>query len=156
MMKRMFVLLAAAGALIIGPLAVWGAPLQWSIPYVGMINLNLTTTEALVGYDGILKQAIGGASLPVWTDPKGIVALEAGAVAPWPTNQATIEPYLALGHDIAKEIPGLNQYQSLHLNLFGRYATDQGKAGAGISFSYSFAGGTASPAPTPTPVTTAP
>lgn len=115
------------------------APLQWQVPYVGTINLNLTTTEALLGYDAVLKQAIGGASLPVWTDPKGIVALQLGAVAPWPTNDATIEPYIAAGHDIAKEIPGLNEYKSLHLNLFGRYATDQGKAGLGLSFSYSFA-----------------
>ena len=115
------------------------SPLQWQIPYAGTINLDLTTTEALVGYDAVLKQAIGGASLPVWTDPKGIVALQLGAVAPWPTNDATIEPYIAAGHDIAKEIPGLNQYKSLHLNLFARYATDQGKAGLGLSFSYSFA-----------------
>lgn len=114
-------------------------PLQWQVPYVGLVNLNLTTTEALLGYDAVLKQSIAGASLPVWTDPKGIVALQIGAVAPWPTNGASVEPYLAAGHDIAKEIPGLKQYQSLHLNVFGRYSSSTGKAGTGISFSYSFA-----------------
>ena len=131
---------------VAGMLTVWGAqkafadqPLQWNVPYVGMLNLNLTTTEALIGYDGVLKEAIGGVSLPVWTDPKQIVALQLGGVAPWPTNGASVEPYVALGHDIAKEIPGLNQYKSIHLNAFGRYSSSQGKAGAGVSFSYSFA-----------------
>lgn len=114
-------------------------PLQWQVPYVGLVNLNLTTSEALVGYDGVLKQAVGGFSLPVWSDPKGIVSLQAGAVAPWPTNGSTVEPYLAAGHDILKEIPGLGEYSSCHLNVFGRYATAQGKAGAGVSFSYAFA-----------------
>ena len=113
--------------------------LQWQVPYVGLINLNATTTEALLGYDGINKEAIGGASLPVWTDPKGVVALQLGAVAPWPTNGASVQPYVAIGHDIAKEIPGLNQYKSIHLNAFGRYDSENGKAGCGISFSYSFA-----------------
>ena len=112
--------------------------LQWQT-LVGLVNLNLTTTEALLGYDGINKEAIGGASLPVWTDPKGIVALQVGAVAPWPTNGASVQPYVALGHDIAKEIPGLNQYKSIHLNAFSRWDSENGKAGAGVSFSYSFA-----------------
>jgi len=127
-------------------------PLQWQVPYVGTINLNLTTSEALVGYDGILKQAVAGISLPVWTDPKNIVSLQAGAVAPWQTNGATVEPYLAAGHDILREIPGLSQYTSCHLNVFGRYATSVGKAGAGISFSYAFAGGSTTPSVSPTPV----
>ena len=152
MFKRMIVLLLIGGVLIEGPLIVWGAgsPLSWDTPY-GNFNLDLTTTEALLGYDAVLKQAIAGMSVPVYSDPKGIVTLELGAVAPWPTNNAAVEPYLSLGHDIAKEIPGLNQYQSLHLNIFGRYATSEGKAGVGLSFSYSFA---ASPSPTPPPATT--
>ena len=120
-------------------------PLVWNVPYVGTINLNLSSSEALLGYDAVLKQAIGGVSLPVWTDPKNLVALQVGAVAPWPTNNATVEPYVALGHDLAKEIPGLNQYNSIHLNVFARYATDQGKAGVGVSFSYSFVGSPVTP-----------
>src|ERR1700685_2242894 len=75
-------------------------PLQWQVPYVGLINLDLTPTEALVGYDAVLKQAIGGMSLPVYTDPKGILSLQLGAVAPWPTNNSTVEPYISAGHDI--------------------------------------------------------
>jgi hypothetical protein len=127
--------------------------LQWDTP-VGNFNLNLTTTEALIGYDAILKQTIGGASLPVYQDPKGIVTLQIGAVGAWPTNAAGVEPYIAAGHDILREIPYLSQFNSCHLNIFGRYATPQGKAGAGVSFSYAFAmpsTTTAPPAPTPAP-----
>lgn len=113
-------------------------PLNWQTP-LGTINLNLTTTEALTGYDAVLKQAIAGVSLPVYTDPKGLVTLQVGAVAPWPTNGPSVEPYIAAGHDILKEIPGLSNYKSLHLNVFGRYASSTGKAGVGVSFSYSFA-----------------
>lgn len=114
------------------------ADLTWQTP-IGTIGLPLSATEALIGYDAVLKQAIGGLSLPIYTDPKNIVSIQAGAVAPWQTNGPTIEPYLAAGHDILREIPGLSQYQSAHLNVFGRYASNQGKAGVGVSFSYSFA-----------------
>lgn len=146
MLKRTLILLGVFGVCF-APLAAYGDALQWNVPNVGLINLNLTTTEALLGYDAVLKQSIGGMSLPVWTDPKGLISLQLGAVAPWPTNNATVEPYIAAGHDIAREIPGLNQYQSLHLNIFGRYASDRGKAGVGLSFSYTFAGSTPSTPP---------
>lgn len=125
---------------ILGFVAVAHADLAWVTP-LGIIGLPVTATEALIGYDAVLKQSIGGFSLPVYTDPKGFVALQVGAVAPWQTNGPTIEPYLGLGHDILKEIPGLSQYKTCHLNVFGRYASNQGKAGLGVSFSYSFAGG---------------
>lgn len=145
MIKRMLVLLAVAGVCIHLPLLVWGdQPLQWSTP-VGDFNLNLTATQALLGYDAVLKQAIGGMSVPVYTDPKGIVTLQLGAGAPWPTNGATVEPLFLAGHNILKEIPGLNQYQNASLNIFGRYASNNGKAGAGIAFSYAFGGGSVSP-----------
>lgn len=123
------------------------ADLTWQTP-VGTIGIPLTATEALMGYDAVNKQAIGGLSLPVYTDPKDIVSLQVGAVAPWPVGSgATIQPYIAAGHDIAREIPGLSQFTSIHANIFGRYVPDMGKAGIGLSFSYSFAGGT----PTTTP-----
>jgi len=113
------------------------ADLVWQTPY-GQIGIPLQQTEALIGYDGILKQAIAGASLPVYTDPKAIISIQVGAVAPWPTTAPAVEPYVGVGHDILKEIPGLNQYKSLHLNIFGRYAATQGgKFGAGASVSYS-------------------
>jgi hypothetical protein len=125
-------------AFILGESQARADQLVWDTP-AGNFNLNLQSTEALLGYDAILKQSIAGASLPVYTDPKGIIAVQLGAVAPWPTNAAGVEPYLAAGHDILKEIPYFNQFSSCHLNIFGRYATSQGKAGVGLSFSYSFA-----------------
>lgn len=114
------------------------ADLTWQTP-IGTIGLPFTATEALIGYDAVLKQSIAGISLPVYTDPKSILSLQVGAVAPWQTNGAGIEPYIGIGHDIIREIPVLQDYQSLHANVFGRYASEQGKAGVGISFSYSLA-----------------
>lgn len=134
--------------------------MTWDTPY-GTIGLPLNATEILTGYDGILKQAIGGVSVPFYTDPKNIITASVGAVAPWPNRGAFIEPYLGLGHDILKEIPVLNQFTSAHINVFGRYAATQGgKFGAGLSFSYAFMGGalippakTLAPPPAPTIVT---
>lgn len=133
---------------IAGILGFLGMPgyagnLTWDTP-VGTFGLPFKAIEALTGYDGINKQAVAGFSLPVYTDPLGIVALQIGAIAPWQTNEATIQPYVALGHDILRDIPSLDEYQSLHLNAFGRYDSGNGRAGAGISFSYAFAGGTLS------------
>jgi hypothetical protein len=133
-----------------------GQPIVWQTPY-GTFGIPLNATEALIGYDGINKVAIAGFSLPVYTDPKSIIALSVGAVAPWQTNEASIQPYIAIGHDIAREIPYLSSYTSFHLNTFGRWDSGNGKAGAGISSSYGFAGGaldgTASTVPTvPPPV----
>ena len=123
--------------------------LQWQTP-LGLINLNLSTTETLVGYDGILKQALAGVDLPIYTTPKNIVTLKIGADAPWQTNGATVEPLILAGHNILAEIPGLSAYPNAQLNIFGRYAASTGKAGAGIAFSYSF--GNVSPTPaTPAP-----
>lgn len=114
--------------------------LTWQTP-LGTFGLPLNATEALIGYDGINKQAIAGFSLPVWTDPKNIIALQVGAIAPWQTNEVAIQPYIAAGHDILRDIPALQGYKSLHLNIFGRYDAGAGKAGAGIGVSYAFAGG---------------
>lgn len=121
---------------------VFADPLVWKTPY-GTMGLPLDATEVLIGYDGILKQAIAGASVPFYTDPRDIVTASVGAVAPWPNESGpAVEPYVGLGHDVLKEIPGLNQFKSAHLNVFGRYAATQGgKFGAGVSFSYAFAGG---------------
>lgn len=113
------------------------ADMTWQTP-IGTIGLGLTASEALVGYDAVLRQAIGGISVPVYTDPSRFLSLQVGAVAPWQTNGPTVEPYVGAGHDILREIPGLSQYQSAHLNVFGRYSANQGKAGVGVSFSYSF------------------
>lgn len=136
-MKKLLVLLAVIG--ICGKANA--DPIIWQTPY-GTFGLPFAATESLIGYDAVLKQAIGGFSLPVYTDPREIVALQLGAVAPWPIgNQSAIQPYIAAGTDILKFIPDLKNYRSLHFNVFGRYVTVVGKAGVGASLSYSFAGG---------------
>jgi hypothetical protein len=119
------------------------ASMTWTTPY-GTVGLPLDATEVLLGYDGILKQAIGGASVPVYTDPKNIIVASVGAVAPWPNTGGgvAVEPLVMVGHDILREIPTLNEFQSLHINIFGRYAsTEGGRFGAGVAVSYAFGGG---------------
>lgn len=119
-------------------------PLVWDTPY-GLFNLNVETSEELIGYDAILKQAIGGVAQPIYTDPKGIITFHIGAGAPWPVgNQATIQPIFMAGHNILKEIPGINQYPDAQMNVFARYVSGNGRAGVGVAFSYS-PGGVASP-----------
>ena len=148
-----FLVALAIMAAIGGVEKVFADTLQWDTPY-GQIHLNLQSSESLVGYDGILKQAIGGISLPVYTDPKGIVTLHLGAGAPWPVgNQSTIQPIFMMGHNLLKEIPGMAQYRNFQINVFGRWATNQGKAGAGIAGSYSFAMPSPATEPAPPPAT---
>jgi len=115
-----------------------GDMMVWKTEY-GTVGLPFQATEGLIGYDGILKQSIAGASLPIYTDPKNVLALQVGAIAPWPNESgSTVEPYIGFGHDLARELPVLSEYKSLHLNIFGRYASTQGgRFGAGISVSYS-------------------
>ena len=112
--------------------------LQWQIPNFGLINLNVKTSESLIGYDGVLKQALAGADLPIWISPKNILTLKVGADAPWQSNGATIEPMILMGHNILQEIPLLAQYPNAQVNVFGRWAAESGKAGAGIALSWTF------------------
>lgn len=137
-MKKLIPLLALMFA---GCMIAQADPLVWQVPYFGTLNLNVKSTEAVIGYDAVLRQAIAGISLPLYTDTKGIVTLQVGADAPWQTNGATVEPLIMAGHNVLKEIPGLNQFTAAELNVFGRYSTEQGKAGVGLAFSYAFAGG---------------
>lgn len=139
-MKRSLVLFS----LIVSAVSLHADPLVWQTP-LGTFGLPFTATEALIGYDAVVKQAVAGFSVPVWTDPKNIVALQVGAIAPWQNHDATIQPYIAAGHDILRDIPSLSEYKSIHLNVFGRYDTAAGKAGAGVGFSYAFAGGSLNP-----------
>lgn len=135
-MKRIILTLAILG-LFYKP--AHADSLVWQVPYFGTLNLNVKSTRAVIGYDAALKQAIAGVSLPIYTDPKGFVTLQVGADAPWQTNGATVEPLIMAGHNVLKEIPGLNQFTAAELNVFGRYSTEQGKAGVGVAFSYAFA-----------------
>lgn len=113
------------------------ADLVWQTP-MGQIGLPFQSTEAVLGFDAVLKQSIAGVSLPVYLTPQQLFSVQVGAVGAWPNNGATVEPYVAAGMDILREIPKLSEFKSAHLNVFGRYASEQGKAGVGVSFSYAF------------------
>lgn len=122
-------------------------PLIWSTPF-GVVNFNLTTLETGMGYDGYNKKAVAIASVPVYSLPRDILALQLGVDGAWPTGNAPlVEPYVAAGHDLLREIPVLANYKSAHLNIFGRWDTTNGKPGVGASFTYAFGG---SPALEPT------
>lgn len=138
-------------ALVVLVLCFKAAPLHadalvWDLPGgIGKIGLPFQSTEVIpVGCDGVLKQVITGASLPV-LNIKNTVFGQVGAVGVFGSQSLNAQPYLGLGMDILRYIPVLAQYKSLHLNGFGRWATDQGKLGAGVSISYSFKGGTDTP-----------
>lgn len=148
-MKKLVLLWTAVviGLYFVGASSVY-ADMTWDTPY-GTIGLPLQSSEALIGYDAVLKQAVAGFSLPVYSDPKKILSLQIGAVAPWQTNGATVEPYVAGGLDVLRFVPTLKDYSSAHVNIFGRWASEEGKAGMGIAFSYSFV-------TSPTPATSNP
>lgn len=139
-MKKLALLWTAVviGLYFVGASSVY-ADMTWQTPY-GTIGIPLQATEAVLGFDAILKQSIAGVSVPVYMAPNDLVRLQVGAVAAWPNNGATVEPYIALSHNILREIPALNQFKSCEVNVFGRYASEQGKAGLGVAFSYAFVG----------------
>lgn len=135
-MKRLIVGLLLSAIVI----PAWG-DLTWDLGNYGTIGLPFQSTEAIIAYDSIGKQALAGASLPVYTSPKNILTLEVGAVAGWQTNGAVVQPLIAVSHDLLPEISqmtGLPAFKSAHLGVFARYDATTGKAGVGPSFSYSF------------------
>ena len=114
-------------------------PLVWQTP-LGQFGLPFTATEIIAGYDIKYNQGVVGASLPIWSLPNDLAALQVGAVGAWATQAANAQPYVGFGHDFARNIPLLAQYKSAHLNAFGRWATDRGDKipiGYGVSLSYS-------------------
>lgn len=135
---KLYAVLLAAVALLWPARPAHADQLVWSLPGgVGTVGLPFQATEALYGYDFALKQNIVGASLPVLTI-KDIVSGQVGAVGAFASQSLNVQPYLGLGVDILRFVPTLNEFKSLHLNGFGRWATDQGKLGGGLSLSYSF------------------
>lgn len=133
-----------------------GQPLIWNTPY-GLFNINPTTSEELIGYDAVLKQAIGGIAQPVYTDPKGIITIRIGGCAPWPVgNQATIQPLIAAGHNLLKELVPSAQAINVQANIFARYVPGNGKAGVGIVFSYAPGGSPMPPSAIIAPVAPSP
>lgn len=143
-MKLRFVWLLA---FVAGMLAVWGVQsafadgLQWDIPGgIGTIQLptKVTDISPLAGYDFVQKQAITGASAPLLTlfkDFSGYV----GAVGEWQTQAPNIQPYLSIGIDATKYVPGVSYITNLSVQGFVRYvASTSQHLGAGVGVAYKF------------------
>lgn len=119
--------------------------LSWDIPGgIGTFQLpgSFTDVSPLVGYDFVLRQSIVGASATLMTLFHEINGY-AGAVGEFHTEAPNCQPYLAIGADVAKYIPGLNQFKELSVQGFGRYSTSHGGTlgdhlGAGLALAYKF------------------
>lgn len=119
--------------------------LQWDLPGgIGTIQLPTSGKDIipLVGRDFVLNQTIAGVSASFLTIYREINGY-GGVVGEFHSSTPNIQPYAALGADVAKYIPGLNQFKALQLHGFGRYAASQGGSfrehlGAGLSLAYLF------------------
>lgn len=113
--------------------------LKWDIPGgIGTIQLPTKATDIspLAGYDFVQKEVISGASAPLLTlfkDFNGYV----GAVGEFHTQAPNIQPYLSIGIDATKYVPGASFIQNLSIQGFVRYvASTSQHLGAGGAVSY--------------------
>lgn len=115
--------------------------LAWDIPGgVGTIQLPTAATDILplAGYDFVQKQVITGATASLLTLLKEVNGY-VGAVGEWQTQAANVQPYVAIGADVAKHVPGLNQIANLQIQGFVRYVSSSDKhLGTGIAVAYKF------------------
>jgi len=116
--------------------------LSWNLGSWGTFQLPTSATDALpvAGYDFIQRQVIVGVAAQLLTVMKEINGY-AGAVGEFQSQSPNVQPYLALGADVKKYIPGLNQITDLQVHGFGRYVTSTSNAahlGAGLAMAYKF------------------
>lgn len=142
-MKKLVMLLTISVML---PIWSHADGLQWDLPWgVGTVQLPTSGSDIipLIGRDFVRDQTIVGVSaslLTLYKEVHGYV----GCVGEFETQAPNVQPYLALGADVAKYIPILNQFKSLQVHGFGRYATSSGGSnisehlGAGLALAYSF------------------
>lgn len=141
--RRLLVLLAV---IALGSHYAHADGLRWEIPGgVGVISLpgSFNELEPVLGYDIVLRQTIAGASVPVLTLYREIHGY-VGAIGEYHTQAPNLQPYLAMGINVVRFIPGLNQIKDLTLQGFGRWETSSGGSfeshlGAGFAFGYQFA-----------------
>lgn len=126
--------------------------LVWDIPGgIGSFQLPTSFTDLMptIGQDFVKQKTIGAISTPVLTlfgEVKGYVGAAGAYHFNEPVTGRYIEPYLALGADIKKYVPVLNQFEALHIHGFGRYDTTEGgpkiisHLGAGVAVAYKFGG----------------
>lgn len=119
--------------------------ISWDIPGgIGTVQLpgSFDDISPLAGYDFVQRQTIVGASATLLTLFKEINGY-AGGVGEFHSQKPNLQPYLALGADVVKYVPGLNQFKSLSVQGFGRYSTSASGTfgdhlGAGLAVAYSF------------------
>lgn len=148
MKKLLSIVSVAIFLLSVKPLSLKADTLQWQLPYgIGSVQLPWQSTEVLYGavvpFGGGLTQEIAGASLPLvylgkLANGNSMVDGQVGAVGTWPSDGPTVSPYLALGHNFAKDIPALEDFESLHLNGCMTYLTNKGGWYGGGTISYVF------------------
>jgi len=141
-MKKYYLLLIALLVSFCGTAKADG--LSWNLGSWGTVQLpgSYSDISPLYGYDFIQKQQIVGADatlLTLFKEVNGYV----GAVGAFESQGPNVEPYLALGADVAKYVPVLNQFKSVSVQGFGLYSTSVGgrfdqHLGAGLAVSYSF------------------
>lgn len=136
-----FVIFVALMAIMACLLEAHADGLSWDIPGgIGTVQLPTKATDImpLAGYDFVQKQAITGASaevLSLFKDFYGYV----GAVGEWQTQAPNIQPYLSIGIDATKYIPGLSGVTNLSVQGFVRYvASTSQHLGSGVAVSYKF------------------
>lgn len=147
-----FVIFVALMAIMACLLEAHADGLSWDIPGgIGTVQLPTSATDVLplAGYDFVQKQVITGASASLMTLFKEINGY-VGAVGEFQTQAPNVQPYVALGVDVAKYIPGLNQIANLQIQGFCRYvASTNQHLGSGVSVAWKF--GASAPAPAPAP-----
>lgn len=143
MYKNIVKVCVVAVMCIVGPRHAYAEGLSWAIPGgVGTFQLpgSFKDILPLVGYDFVQKQAITGASATLMTLGKEIHGY-VGAVGEWNTQAPNVQPYLAIGADMIRYIPALNQIKDLQLHGFVRYvASSNHHLGSGVALAYSFGG----------------
>lgn len=124
--------------------------LAWDLPWgIGVVELPTSLTDLMptIGQDFIKAKTIGAITTPVVTlfkEVKGYVGAAGAYHFNEPVTGRYVEPYLALGADVKKYIPVLNQFTALHIHGFGRYDTTEGgpsiknHLGAGLAVAYKF------------------
>lgn len=119
--------------------------LQWDLPFgIGTVQLPTQGDDFLptIGGDFVQRQTIVGVSTSLLTLYKEVNGY-AGVVGEFHSQAPNVQPYFALGADVAKYVPIINQFKSLQVHGFGRYVSSEGGSfrehlGAGIALAYSF------------------
>lgn len=115
---------------------------QWNLGSYGTFQLPTTASDAmpLAGYDFIQRQSIVGVAADFLVLFKEIHGY-GGVVGEFNSPSPNAQPYAALGADMKKYIPGLNQITDLQIHGFGRYVSstsNNNHLGAGLAMAYKF------------------